>query len=58
MEPQYLGDGVYAAVNSFGQVVLTTGTHEEAKANNVIYLELGAIHGLIEFVKRAGLSPS
>lgn len=37
--PQYLGDGVYAHLDSFGDVVLTTGHHLPAAADNVIVLE-------------------
>jgi hypothetical protein len=37
-EPQYLGDGVYVQ-NDDRDVVLTTGTNEIEKADNVIYLE-------------------
>jgi hypothetical protein len=55
MEPQYLGDGVYATLNDFGQIALTTGDHDPAKADNTIYLEPEVIRELIGFMKRAGI---
>jgi hypothetical protein len=58
MEPQYLGDGVYAAFNDFGQIVLTTGDHYPAKADNTIYLEPQVVRELIGFMERAGIRPS
>lgn len=40
MEPIYLGDGVYFSFDkSTATVILTTGTHDEAAASNIIYLE-------------------
>jgi hypothetical protein len=39
MEPEHLGDGVYAQVDPNGIVVLTTGNHEIRYAHNVIYID-------------------
>lgn len=38
-EPSYIGDGVYVRVDDWGRIVLTTGHHDEAHADNVIVLE-------------------
>jgi hypothetical protein len=38
IEPTYLGDGVYATEDDRG-IVLTTGTHVIAEADNVVVLE-------------------
>jgi len=48
--PQYLGDGVYAHLDDFGSVVITTGHHLPSEADNVIVLEpqvLAAISNLV-----------
>lgn len=37
--PAYLGDGVYAHVDDYGCVVLTTGHHDPAIADNTIVFE-------------------
>lgn len=47
--PTYLGDGVYASQNEFGQLVLTTGHHEPLQADAVIYLEPEVLAALIAF---------
>ena len=41
----YLGDGVYVTKHSYG-IVLTTGHHEESKADNVILLDNGVLNSL------------
>lgn len=57
MDPQYLGDGVYASFNG-SQIVLTTGDHDPAKADNTIYLEPEVIRAFVGFMERAGIRPS
>lgn len=39
MDPQYLGDGVYAQLDQWGRIVLTTGSHHQHEADNIIVLE-------------------
>ena len=39
MKPRYLGDAVYASVDEFGRLILTTDSHLPADANNMIVLE-------------------
>ena len=51
MNPQYLGDGVYASYDGY-HVVLTTGSHERSEASNVICLEPEVIESLEGYVKR------
>ena len=51
-EAQYLGDGVYASRNQWGQIVLTTGHHEEARADNVIFLEPEVAEALVAYVAK------
>lgn len=53
IEPQYLGDGVYASFNDRGQIVLTTGDHREAQADAVIFLEPEVMEALINYAKLA-----
>ncbi len=48
---QYLGDGVYANWDGW-HVVLTTGTHEEEKADNLIYLDSATLRQLEAYVER------
>jgi hypothetical protein len=49
MEPIYLGDGVYFTFNQqTGNVILTTQSHAEEEASNIIYLEPDVV---IAFVK-------
>ena len=36
---EYLGDGVYVKRDEHGRVVLTTGSHHDAEADNGIVLE-------------------
>lgn len=45
---QYLGDGVYVAIQN-GMVVLATGSH--LSPDNVVYLEPEVLQALMEFVK-------
>ena len=46
----YLGDGVYASVtDEHGTIVLTTGSHINEIADNVIYLDPSVMAALVEF---------
>ena len=38
-EPSYLGDGVYAKVDEYGSLVLTTGSHLDAEADHRIVFD-------------------
>lgn len=49
-DPQYLGDGVYATLNDFGQLVLTTGSHNEETADNIIYMEPEVLSALLRLL--------
>jgi hypothetical protein len=49
--PDYIGDGVYATENEYG-LILTTGHHEQAKADNIIALEPSVIAALERYIKR------
>lgn len=53
MNPQYLGDGVYASWNG-EQIILTTGHHDPANADNVIFLEPDVLRALDAFRKKVG----
>ena len=56
--PIYLGDGVYATFDSGfagGGITLTTGTHEEAEADNVIYLEPEEAQALVNWLGQHGI---
>lgn len=51
--PTYVGDGVYVQTDSFGSLVLTTGNHDPAKAENVIVLEPQVWAQLTEIISKA-----
>lgn len=50
-EPTYLGDAVYACVDQFGDVVLTTGDHRPEKAEMCIYLEPEVMRKFLAWVE-------
>lgn len=47
---QYIGDGVYAALNDCGQIVLTT--ENGISTTNTIYLEPEVWEELVKWVER------
>ncbi len=49
-EPMYLGDGVYASVDEYRGLVLTTGHHEPEKADDIIILEPDVLDNLMTYV--------
>ena len=51
-QPRYLGDGVYAAVESHGSVRLTTGSHKLAESDNVLYLDPNVMDALAEYLEK------
>lgn len=51
-EPRYLGDGVYAQVDS-GMIALTTGADLGNPHDNVVYLEPEVIVALEAYIKLA-----
>lgn len=51
--PEYLGDRVYATEESSGSITLTTGHHEPAHADDVIYLDREVIDALLRYIKKA-----
>lgn len=50
--PDYIGDGVYATHKEDGDIMLTTGTHEEHQADNVIHLEPDVLNSLHQYMER------
>ena len=50
-EPAYLGDGVYIQADE-GGLILTTGTHILAHADNVIYMEPGVLIALQQYLEK------
>ena len=51
MKPKtYIGDAVYAEVNQWGQIALTTGA-------NAVYLEQEVWHALLEFMAEPPKTP-
>lgn len=51
IEPEYLGDSVYAKFDGFG-VVLTTDSHEDKDAGNRIVLEPEVVSELVAYIDR------
>ena len=49
----YLGDSVYAEINVYGQIVLTTENGEPDDPSNTIYLDPGVWASLVSFVGHA-----
>ncbi len=61
-KPDYLGDGVYAIYNEFGdgQLVLRTGSHEGRNADAEIFLEpevMAALERYMQRIKKAVSPP-
>lgn len=50
--PLYLGDGAYVHEDAAGRVVLTTGSHRPAEADNVIVLEDEVLEALVVWAMR------
>ena len=50
---EYLGDAVYATLDQHikGGIILTTDSHRESEANNIIYLEPLVIANLLKFLQ-------
>lgn len=53
IEPTYVGDGLYVRTDSLGALVLTTGHHEQAQADNVIVLEPEVWASLMLIISKA-----
>lgn len=54
MEPQYLGDGVYISPwPEMAEFVITTGTHEEQGADDVVYLEPEVAQALLIYLLKS-----
>lgn len=49
-EKRYLGDGVYVSTNGYS-LVLTTGSDDPAKADNVVCLEPDVLEELNRYVE-------
>lgn len=52
LEPQYIGDGVYAAQSPDFSLVLTTGSHRPEEADNKIFFEPETLDALESYIKR------
>lgn len=50
-EAAYLGDGAYVTRGADGGVVLTTGTHRERDADDVVVLGPCEMEALLRFVR-------
>jgi hypothetical protein len=46
----YLGDGVYATIDSIGQIVLITGTPEHQE--NIVFLDSMVLKAFLAYIKR------
>jgi len=51
MPKTYLGDSVYAEINEWGQITLTTENGLPNDPSNVIYLEPEVFQALCKYVK-------
>jgi hypothetical protein len=51
--PQYLGDGVYASLDQWGRLVLTTGNHQPNECDDMIVLEPEVIAALVRYLENA-----
>lgn len=53
-EPEYLGDGVYASSDpeSIFPLILTTGHHDPARADNKIYFEPAVLEALMRYIEK------
>lgn len=50
-KPTYLGDGVYAQYDEYGDLTLTTGEPGLLGATNIIYLDPGVLAALLNYIK-------
>jgi len=48
--PIYLGDAVYATMTEDGEVILTTGSHHLADADNVVHLDERTLSNFIKWI--------
>ena len=53
--PIYLGDTVYATFEYGSGATLTTGTHKQDQADNVIYLEPESVQALVNWLGKWGV---
>ncbi len=51
IEPEYLGDSVYASYDGH-HIVLTTGHHDRQKAGHIIYLDGEVVANLKKFERK------
>jgi len=47
----HLGDGAYASVDAYGDLVLTANHHDPYKATDVVVVEPQAVINLAAFIK-------
>jgi len=47
----HLGDGAYASVDAYGDLVLTANHHDPDKATDVVVVEPRAVSNLAAFIK-------
>lgn len=57
MEPEYLGDAVYAQATKGGAIYLTTDSHLLHEAGNQIVLEPETLAALLQYVERLKTTP-
>ncbi len=49
--PEYVGDGIYVQEGRFpGEIILTAGSHEIPRAENVIYIDPAYIPHLLKYM--------
>ena len=49
LKTQYLGDGVYVKMDNLGMLKLTTDSHLDVDATNIIYLEDFVFDALVQY---------
>jgi hypothetical protein len=52
LEPDYMGDGVYATADEYGGIWLTANHHLRAEATDEIYLEPQVLKALNRYCER------
>ena len=46
----HIGDGAYASIDQYGDLVITANHHDQHKASDAVVIERGSVQRLVEFI--------
>ncbi len=55
MRSLHLGDGAYASLNDWGQLIITANHHDPDEIRDRVYLEPYAVKRLLQFIDNPNL---